>query len=140
MVFRAAFAAFFLFFSVFPAAAQAVRSYTAKPPPRVATPRPSPRMATDTTPLNCFENFRQNPNPIFLALCVSHEQNMVQGNARRSGQPVPSSSVVSLPALGSPSAKVNGFACIGGQAFRKIPNGWEQVYAKGGAWQRCTGG
>ena len=36
--------------------------------------------------------------------------------------------------------RCNGFACIGGQAFRKIPSGWEQVYAQGGGWQRCTGG
>ena len=142
MRFKAVFAGFFLVLCTTPALAQAVRSYTAKPVPRVPAGKPAPYNATakDTTPLNCAEQFSKNPNPIFLALCVQHEQNLVQGSARRGGQPVPSSSVVALPALGSPSAKANGFACIGGQAFRKIPNGWEQVHAKGGGWQRCTGG
>src|SRR5690606_18605214 len=45
-----------------------------------------------------------------------------------------------LPAMGSNEARDLGYACIGGQAMRRLANGWEQVMARGGGWQRCRGG
>ena len=48
--------------------------------------------------------------------------------------------LIQLPGMGSPEAKALGYACIGGQAFRRLANGWEQVAAAGGSWQRCQGG
>ena len=43
------------------------------------------------------------------------------------------------PTLGSAEGKRTGIICIGGQAMRKIANGWEQIWGKDG-WQRCRGG
>jgi len=64
----------------------------------------------------------------------------LQSEARRQGRPVPSAGVLSLPGLGTPEARELGVACVNGQALRKLQNGWEQVMAAGGGWQRCRGG
>lgn len=42
-----------------------------------------------------------------------------------------------LPALGSAEAKRTGTVCIGGQAFRRLANGWEQLASPSGGWLRC---
>ena len=94
--------------------------------------------AKDTTPFNC-ENFANHPHPMMKPLCEDWESNAIRSEARRAGRPGPSKKVVDLPPLGSPEGKRTGIVCIGGQAMRKIPNGWEQVWGNDG-WQRCRGG
>lgn len=94
--------------------------------------------AKDTTPFNC-ENYSGHPYPLMKPLCEEWESNAIQSEARRAGRPGPSTRVVDLPALGSPEGKRTGVVCIGGQAMRKIPNGWEQLWGRDG-WQRCRGG
>lgn len=42
--------------------------------------------------------------------------------------------------MGSAEAGEPGYACIGGQAFRRLPNGWAPVSPNDGALQCCTGG
>ena len=125
---------------VFPASAQAVRSHIAKPVPRVPAAKAAPYNSTgrDTTPMNC-EQYRKHPHPGMLGFCEGMENMVVQGEARRQGRPMPSTNVVQLPGLGTPEAKQLGYACVGGAAMKKIPNGWEQVIGADG-WQRCTGG
>lgn len=124
----------------FSVSSQTIRSHTAKPAPRVPVAKAAPHnsMGRDTTPMNC-EQYRRHPHPGMLGFCESMENMVVLGEAKRQGRPTPSTRVVQLPGLGSPEAKQLGYACVGGAAMKKIPNGWEQVIGVDG-WQRCTGG
>jgi len=94
--------------------------------------------AKDTTPFQC-EALRDHIYPGMKSLCDQIESDHIRSEARRAGRPGPSSSVLDLPALGSIEGKRLGIVCIGGQAMRKISNGWEQVWSADG-WQRCRGG
>lgn len=121
--------------------AQTVRSYT---PPSQSKPVHKPRqphdsMARGTTPFNC-QQYRNHPHPGMHGFCEGTEYMVIQQEAKRQGRPVASERVINLPALGTAEAKELGSACVGGQAFRKLPNGWEQVMAPAGGWQRCRGG
>lgn len=121
--------------------AQTVRSATGKqqrayiPPAR----QPHNSMARDTTPFNC-EQYRRHPHPGMASYCQGIENMTLQNEARHQGRPAPSASIIELPPLGSEPAKTLGYACVGGQAFKKLPNGWSQVSAREGGWQRCRGG
>jgi len=95
-------------------------------------------MAKTTTPFNCQElAWPNHPHPGMKAYCERLEARTLSDEARRAGRPGPSDSVISLPSLGSEDSKRSGSACIGGQAFRKIPNGWAQISSPAGGWQRC---
>jgi len=116
------------------------RAAQGKGAPRVG---PAPKAhynstAKDTTPFQC-EVLRGHIYPGMKALCDQIESDHIQSEARRAGRPGPSSGVIDLPPLGSAEGKRLGVVCIGGQAMRKIPNGWEQVWGRDG-WQRCRGG
>lgn len=123
------------------AAAQTMRATQPKPAPRVNYQRQQPynSMAKDTTPFNC-EQYRYHPHPGMQGFCRDIENMTLQGEARMQGRPAPSTTVISLPPTGSAEAKQLGYACIGGQAMRRLANGWEQVMSRAGGWQRCTGG
>ncbi|PPT36735.1 hypothetical protein XabCFBP2524_10045 [Xanthomonas axonopodis pv. begoniae] len=71
--------------------------------------------------------------------CQGMENMMLRNEAQRHGRPTPSDSIITLPGLGSAEAKQLGCACVGGQAMRRLRNGWEQVSAAAGGWQRCRG-
>ncbi len=122
-----------------PAAAQ-IQSATG--PKRAPLP-PAPKaahnsMAKTTTPFNCQAlAWPDHPHPGMKAYCDRLEARTLSDEARRAGRPGPSDSVVRLPSLGSDAAKRSGLACIGGQAMRRLSNGWEQVHAPAGGWQRC---
>lgn len=108
--------------------------------PRVG-PAPKARYnstAKDTTPFQC-ESLRGHIYPGMKSLCDQIESDHIRSEARLAGRPGPSSRVIDLPPLGSAEGKRLGIVCIGGQAMRKIPNGWEQVWGADG-WQRCRGG
>lgn len=109
--------------------------------PRVtSTPKAAHNSMTNgTTPFKC-DQYRNHPHPGMYGFCQSMENTILADEARRAGRPGPSQSVVELPALGTPEAKQLGYACIGGQAFKRSANGWEQVHAREGGWQRCRGG
>ncbi|WP_083487560.1 hypothetical protein [Pseudoxanthomonas dokdonensis] len=124
------------------ASAQTVHSY--RPPQKYKAPpqrplQPYNAMAKDTTPFNC-EQYRLHPHPGMQPFCENTESRTLQDEARRQGRPGPSSDVIDLPAMGSAAAIRTGLACIGGQAMRKLANGWEQVSSPNGGWQRCRGG
>ncbi|WP_349657617.1 hypothetical protein [Xanthomonas sp. 10-10] len=121
------------------APAQSMRSSTGKstytyiPPVR----QPHNSMARDTTPFNC-EQYRTRPG--MVRYCQSIENVTLLSEAQRQGRPAPSDSIIALPGLGTAEAKQLGYACVGGQAMKRLRNGWEQVSATGGGWQRCQGG
>lgn len=95
-------------------------------------------MSKSTTPFNCQElAWPNHPHPSMKAYCERVEASTLSAEAQRAGRPGPSDNVINLPPLGSDASKRSGTACIGGQAFRKLPNGWEQIHAHGGGWQRC---
>lgn len=124
------------------ASAQTIKAHvapSAPAKPAYRPPQPYNSAAKDTTPFNC-EQWRRHPHPGMVGFCESIEYMVLSSEAQRQGRPAASRSVVTLPAMGSAEAKELGYACIGGQAFRRIPNGWEQVSARDGGWQRCTGG
>jgi len=107
---------------------------------RVPAPKPAAYdpLSRSTTPLNC-QQYRGQKYPVDVqAYCQSIENSYIQGEARRVGRPSPSSSIVELPSLGSSEAKSSGYACVGGIAVRHLSNGWEQVSAADGGWQRCV--
>lgn len=118
-----------------------VQSARGKGTPRVtSTPKAAHNsMANGTTPFKC-DQYRNHPHPGMHGFCQSMENTILANEARQAGRPGPSDSIVDLPALGSAEAKQLGYACIGGQAFKRLANGWEQVHAREGGWQRCRGG
>ncbi|UWX04622.1 hypothetical protein H1235_08030 [Pseudoxanthomonas sp. NC8] len=116
--------------------AQGPKSTPTKPAYRPAQPYNS--AAKDTTPFNC-DQYRSHPHPGMVRYCEGVEYMTLSNEARRQGRPGASRSVVSLPALGSQEASQLGYACVGG-AFKRLPNGWEQVSAAEGGWQRCKEG
>lgn len=109
-----------------------------KPPPS-APRQPYNSMARDTTPFNCGQ-YRAHPHPGMVGFCEGLEHSVLEQEARRQGRPGASASVIALPAMGTTEARELGYACIGGQAMRRLANGWEQVMAREGGWQRCRGG
>jgi len=132
----AALAAAFLAFSV---SAQ-TRSATGGGVPRVSQPKPAAYnpLSKSTTPFNC-RRYRDQVFPIDMqTYCQNIENSYIQSEARRVGRPAPSASIVTLPSLGSPEAKRAGVACVGGTAMRRLSNGWEQLPASDGGWQRCV--
>lgn len=96
-------------------------------------------MANGTTPFRC-DQYRNHPHPGMYGFCQGMENTILADEARLAGRPGPSESIVDLPGLGTPEARQLGYACIGGQAFKRLVNGWEQVHAREGGWQRCRGG
>lgn len=95
-------------------------------------------MSKSTTPFNCQElAWPNHPHPSMKAYCERVEARTLSAEAQRAGRPGPSDNVIKLPALGSDASKRSGTACIAGQAFRKLPSGWEQIHADAGGWQRC---
>jgi hypothetical protein len=94
-------------------------------------------LSKSVTPFECDQYRDGNYPPHWRKFCQDYESHYIQGEARRVGRPSPSASVVSLPALGSVAAKSTGMACVGGTSMRRLSNGWEQVSAPDGGWQRC---
>ncbi|WP_416057514.1 hypothetical protein [Stenotrophomonas maltophilia] len=111
--------------------------------PKKAPLPPAPKaahnsMSKSTTPFNCQElAWPNHPPPGMKAYCEGVEARTLSDEAHRAGRPGPSESVVNLPSLGSAAAKRTGLACVGGQAMRRLSNGWEQVHSPAGGWQRC---
>jgi hypothetical protein len=95
----------------------------------------------DTTPFNCEKVDEQvllPPQAFALRrLCQRLESNTLRSAARRLGTPRPSESIVELPNYGTELSTNTGLACMGGQAMRRLPNGWEQLRDETGNWQRC---
>lgn len=120
--------------------AQPVRSAVGVQPRKHIPPAQQPynSMAKSTTPFNCIQ-YRNHPHPGMVGYCQGIENMTLRNEARRQGRPAPSDSIIRLPALGSEQAKTLGYACVGGQAFKRLSNGWEQVSAAEGGWQRCRG-
>jgi len=133
----------FIFLMMVPAAclAQTTRTATGGGVPRVrGVPVPAYNsMSKGTTPFHC-EQWRGHPHPGMVGFCESVEASTLQGEARRAGRPGPSTEVIDLPPLGSSEAKQLGYSCVGGQAMRKLKNGYAQVMSKSGGWLRCRGG
>jgi hypothetical protein len=95
----------------------------------------------DTTPLNCEKVDEQvllPPQAFALRrLCLRLESNALRSTAKSQGRPRPSESIVELPNYGTELSINTGLACMGGQAMRRLPNGWEQLRDETGSWQRC---
>lgn len=125
-------------FIAFSASSQ-TRTATGGGVPRVPQPKPAEYnpLSTSTTPFNCRQ-YRDQALPIDMQeYCQGIENAYIQSEARRVGRPAPSASIARLPALGSAEAKRIGYACVGGTALKRINNGWSQVAAADGGWQRC---
>lgn len=95
-------------------------------------------MARDTTPFNC-EQYRAHTHPEMVRYCKGIENMTLRNEARRQGRPAPSDSIIALPGLGTAETKQLGYACVGGQAMKRVRNGWEQVSAIADGSQRCQG-
>jgi hypothetical protein len=126
-------------FLVFSAHAQ-TRTATGGGVPRVPTPKPAAYnpLSKSTTPFNCRQYRREDYPFDMRAYCQSIENSYIQSEAQRVGRPTPSASVAALPALGTSEAKRTGIACAGGTAMKRVTNGWGQLSAPDGGWQRCT--
>lgn len=129
-----------LFAATGAASAQQIHSARGTSPKPLPT-APSPAhnsMAAGTTPFNC-EQYRwpNHPHPGMKVFCDRLEADTLQGESKQAGRPKPSTEVVALPAMGTDAAKRSGMACIGGQAMRRLSNGWEQLRKSNGEWLRC---
>ncbi len=67
-------------------------------------------------------------NPWLQALC----------SGMMHGHPIPSKTVLQLPAHGSAEAKRTGFECMAGLSMKRLANGWEQVLDADRRAVRCT--
>ncbi len=121
--------------------AQSIRSATGKATSKYipSTRQPYNSMARDTTPFNC-EQYSAHPHPGMVRYCQDIENMTLRNESHRQGRPAPSDSIIALPGLGTAEAKQLGYACVGGQAMKRLRNGWEQVSAAAGGWQRCQSG
>ncbi|KPN12079.1 hypothetical protein AN652_02685 [Xanthomonas arboricola pv. pruni] len=122
-------------------AAQSMRSAAGKANSKYIPPTRQPynSMARDTTPFNC-EQYRAHPHPGMVRYCQGIENMTLRNEARSQGRPAPSDSIILLPGLGTTEAKQLGYTCVAGQAMKRLRNGWEQVSAAAGGWQRCRDG
>lgn len=101
-----------------------VKAYQSRPPSK------SPAYVPHTNPPyppQCLDVANRD-NPWLQALCSS----MMRGH------PLPSSTVLQLPAHGSAEAKRTGFECLSGMAMKRLANGWEQVLDTNRNFVRCT--
>lgn len=82
-------------------------------------------------PQDCSVITKQNPaNPyayLFRDYCERSDARMKQTLAKVYGRPQPSTTVLTVPAHGTPEAKRYGVACMGGLVMLRIKNGWEQA-------------
>ncbi|WP_115042890.1 hypothetical protein [Xanthomonas arboricola] len=122
-------------------AAQSMRLAAGKANSKYIPPTRQPynSMARDTTPFNC-EQYRAHPHPGIVLHCQGIENMTLRNEARSQGRPASSNSIIALPGLGTEEAKRLGYACVAGQAMKRLRNGWEQMSAAAGGWQRCQGG
>lgn len=137
--FAAMFAALFVFSFSVGAQTRVATGGGVQRVPQPSAPAYNP-LSKSTTPFDCRRYQGEQYPPNWRAYCQSIENSYVQGEARRVGRPLPSASVIALPPLGSGEAKALGYACVGGTAMRRLANGWEQLSAPDGNWQRCVEG
>lgn len=82
-------------------------------------------------PQDCSVITSQQPgNPyayLFRDHCERSDARMKQTVAKLYGRPQPSTTVLKVPAHGTPEAKRYGVACMGGLVMLRIKNGWEQA-------------
>ena len=82
-------------------------------------------------PQDCSVITKQNPlNPYAYLLrnhCEQSDARLKQTVAKLYGRPQPSTTVLTVPAHGTPEAKRYGVACMGGLVMLRIKNGWEQA-------------
>ena len=82
-------------------------------------------------PQDCSVITKQNPaNPyayLFRNYCEQSDARLKQTVAKLYGRPQPSTTVLTVPAHGTPEAKRYGVACMGGLVMLRIKNGWEQA-------------
>lgn len=102
---------------------------------------PAGAQQRDTTPFNC-ERIKGNALNAWHVepmrqMCRDLEANQLRSTAKMKGAPRPSASVVKMPGYGTEAGKAIGLVCMGGQAMRRLPNGWEQLRDATGNWQRC---
>jgi len=99
---------------------------------------PKPRVPTAYSPkqMDCAEMTRTSPHMRDFCEAIDYDFG-VGYSARAFGAPRPSREVVSLPAHGTPEAKLFGVACVGQLAMRRLENGWEQLRDKEGNYLRC---
>lgn len=64
---------------------------------------------------------------LFRDLCERTDARNKQSMARILGRPQPSTTVLKVPAHGTPDAQRYGVACMGGLVMLRIKNGWEQA-------------
>lgn len=82
-------------------------------------------------PQDCSVITKQNPaNPyayLFRNYCEQSDARLKQTIAKIYGSPQPSTTVLTVPAHGTPEAKRYGVACMGGLVMLRIKHGWEQA-------------
>jgi hypothetical protein len=82
-------------------------------------------------PQDCSVITSQQPaNPyayLFRNYCEQSDARLKQSIAKIYGRPQPSTTVLTVPAHGTPEAKRYGVACMGGVVMLRIKNGWEQA-------------
>jgi len=98
-----------------------IRAYA--PPTKPVDTRPYHRPASEI-PKACNDT---RGNPQLAAVCTW----ISRGRPQASGQ------WLSIPEYGSPEAKRLGYACMGGLAMRRLPNGWEQLRDRSNNFYRC---
>jgi len=105
-------------------AAQAMAQvHVYRPPARPADTRPY-HSPPGQLPKECNDT---RGNPWLAAVCSWAGR----------GRPQASGEWLSIPAYGSAEAKRTGFACMGGLAMRRLPNGWEQLRDRSNNFYRC---
>lgn len=75
--------------------------------------------------------------PWMQVYCNNVDYDMQRGLSAQMGRPLPSRSVIEVPALGTPEAKASGVSCSEGRVIAKVGNGWVQALDHERNYLRC---
>lgn len=114
--------------------AQRVRSAVGPGEARVREPN---RNVAPVPKLDCEKILASDPRPWVHMYCRELDYGMQAGFSQAWGRPMPSRTVLDIPALGTPEAKAAGVSCSEGRVIRRVGNGWEQALDRERNYLRC---
>lgn len=100
------------------------------------TPRVNPQRNVQAIPkLDCSK--LTAGEPWMIAYCREVDFSLQRHLSASFGRPLPSRTVIEVPALGTPEAKASGVSCSEGRVIARIGNGWVQALDRERNYLRC---
>ncbi len=100
------------------------------------TPRVNPQRNVQPVPkLDCAS--LTAATPWMVTYCREVDFSLQRGVSASLGRPLPSRTVIEVPALGTAEAKAAGVSCSEGRVIARVGNGWVQALDKERNYLRC---